>query len=47
MLQLVPLPPPLAVQSTAIRSASPVSTVYGTSMYTERDLRSLSSIVGS
>ena len=45
--QLVPLPPPRAVQSTAMRSASPVSTLYGTSMYTERDFRSRSSIVGS
>lgn len=46
-LQLVPLPPPRAVQSTAIRSASPVSTVYDASMKTERDLRSRISIEGS
>lgn len=45
--QVVPPPPPLAVQSTAIRSASPVSTVYDASINTERDLRSRISIVGS
>lgn len=46
-IRLVPPPPPLAVQSTAIRSASPVSTVNGASIKTERDLRSRISIVGS
>jgi hypothetical protein len=46
-LQLVPLPPPRAVQSTAIRSASPVSTLYAASMNTERDLRSRISTEGS
>ena len=45
--QLVPPDPPLAVQSTAIRSASPVSTLYDASMKTARVLRSLISIVGS
>ena len=45
--QLVPPSPPRAVQSTAIRSASPVSTVKGASMNTERDDRSRISIVGS
>lgn len=43
----MPPSPPLAVQSTAIRSASPVSTEYVASMNTERDLRSRISIVGS
>lgn len=46
-VQLVPPPPPLAVQSTAIRSASPVSTLNAASTKTERDLRSRISIVGS
>lgn len=46
-LQLVPPDPPFAVQSTAMRSASPVSTLYGASMNTERDLRSRISRVGS
>lgn len=45
--QLVPPEPPFAVQSTAIRSASPVSTEYEASTKTERVLRSRISIVGS
>lgn len=45
--RLVPPPPPLAVQSTAIRSASPVCTLYAASMNTDLDLRSRISIVGS
>jgi hypothetical protein len=45
--RLVLPPPPLAVQSTAIRSASPVSTLYDASMNTERVFLSLISIVGS
>jgi len=46
-VQLVPPAPPFAVQSTAIRSASPVSTVKGASMKTERDLLSRISNEGS
>lgn len=46
-LRLVPPSPPRAVVSTAILSASPVSTVKGASMYTDREDRSLISIVGS
>ena len=45
--RLVPPAPPFAVQSTAIRSASPVSTVNGASMKTERDLLSRISNEGS
>ena len=45
--QLVPPAPPFAVQSTAIRSASPVSTVKSASMKTERDLLSRISNEGS
>lgn len=46
-IRLVPPAPPFAVQSTAIRSASPVSTVKGASMKTERDLLSRISNEGS
>jgi len=46
-VRLVPPAPPFAVQSTAIRSASPVSTVKGASMKTERDLLSRISNEGS
>lgn len=45
--RLVPPAPPFAVQSTAIRSASPVSTVKGASMKTERDFLSRISNEGS
>lgn len=44
---LVPPDPPLAVQSTAILSASPVSTVKLASTKTLLDLRSRMSTVGS
>lgn len=46
-VRLVPPAPPFAVQSTAIRSASPVSTVKGASMKTDRDLLSRISNEGS
>ena len=46
-VRLVPPSPPRAVVSTAILSASPVSTLKGASMYTEREDRSRISIVGS
>lgn len=46
-VRLVPPAPPFAVQSTAMRSASPVSTVKGASMKTERDLLSRISNEGS
>lgn len=46
-VRLVPPAPPLAVQSTAIRSASPVSTVKGASIKTERDFLSRISNEGS
>lgn len=46
-VRLVPPAPPFAVQSTAIRSASPVSTVKGASMKTERDFLSRISNEGS
>ena len=46
-IRLVPPAPPFAVQSTAIRSASPVSTVKDASMKTERDRLSRISNEGS
>jgi len=46
-VRLVPPSPPRAVVSTAILSASPVSTEKGASMYTDRGDRSRISIVGS
>ena len=45
--RVVPPAPPFAVQSTAILSASPVSTVKGASMKTERDFLSRISNEGS
>lgn len=47
VLRVLPPSPPRAVQSTAMRSASPVSIIYDASTKTERDLRSLISTVGS
>ena len=46
-VRLVPPSPPRAVVSTAILSASPVSTLKEASMYTDREDRSRISIVGS
>jgi UDP-N-acetylglucosamine enolpyruvyl transferase len=46
-VRLLPPSPPRAVVSTAILSASPVSTLKEASMYTEREDRSRISIVGS
>jgi hypothetical protein len=46
-VRLLPPSPPRAVVSTAILSASPVSTLKEASMYTDREDRSRISIVGS
>ena len=46
-VRLVPPSPPRAVVSTAILSASPVSTLKEASMYTDREDRSRISIDGS